>query len=107
VPYDLRKGFSSRASPPTDIRPYETSYEDKAMNKLPFELLANIVDTWPRGEPLAQYRTISRVQQASIERITVQCLTITIDELEQFAAAFSSDKIHRSAHLADLHVNFI
>jgi hypothetical protein len=99
VPYDLLKSLSSRASPPTEIRPYETPNEDNAMSKLPFELLANIVDTWPRGEPLAQY--------SSIERITFQCLTIATDELEQYAAAFSGDKFPHWAHLADLHVNFI
>jgi hypothetical protein len=93
------------------------------MDKIPSEILAQIVDSlaetykWPKHPfqrkyskysktKFAQYATISRVWKDSIEKLTLQDLTIKTDEFDAFAALFSGENISRRANLTSLAFDF-
>jgi hypothetical protein len=77
------------------------------MDSLPSEILAQIIGIVRTDGNLARYSTISRAWKASIERLTFQRITITTDELDEFAVLFEGDDISRQACLAHLFVDFI
>lgn len=81
------------------------------MNTLPPEILAHIVDNIKEVQGwdlrLAQYSPISRAWKTSIERLTLQRLKITTDELDAFTALFSGESISRWANLTSMTVTFI
>jgi hypothetical protein len=63
------------------------------MDSLPPEMLAQIIGIVRTDGNLARYSTISRAWKASIERLTFQRITITTDELDEFAVLFEGDNI--------------
>lgn len=88
------------------------------MEKLPPEILAEIINNLPGKEhpgywlnkhkkDLARYSSISRAWNASIERLTFRSLTVETDELDNFAALYSGDKISRRTHLRYLNINIV
>ncbi|KAF1830452.1 hypothetical protein BDW02DRAFT_633609 [Decorospora gaudefroyi] len=91
------------------------------MEKIPLEILANILETFPLvyaasasdisstvyRRQLAQYTAVSRAWKALIERYTFKSLTITTNELDAFAALFSGENISRRAALTTLNVIFV
>jgi hypothetical protein len=91
------------------------------MDTLPPEIITQILETFPIEQgprtgsrkrrafrpEIARYSSISRVWNASIERLTFRSLTICTDELDAFAATFGGGKISRRAALTSLTVVFI
>ncbi|KAI8935005.1 hypothetical protein NX059_008671 [Plenodomus lindquistii] len=86
----------------------------ETMNKLPPEILAQIVDDLPpayiKGRPktdLARYSTISRSWQASVERITFRDISISSDELDALAMLYHGTNSSRRALLSCLSLAFV
>ncbi|KAF2027526.1 hypothetical protein EK21DRAFT_91441 [Setomelanomma holmii] len=91
-----------------------------ALDKIPTEILALILDNLPKEigkinstrvtiyrAKLAPYTVISQAWRASVERLTFRDLTITTDELDEFAALFYGRNISRRAYLTSLNIVFI
>jgi hypothetical protein len=85
------------------------------MDTLPPEIIGQILTTFPEEQgpvtncrqcvwraELAQFSTISRVWQASVEQITFRSLSITTSELDVFVALFNGENISRRAALTSL-----
>jgi hypothetical protein len=80
------------------------------MDSIPPEIRENIIERvlGPYyGEKIAQYATISRAWQATVERRTFRTLKITTDDLDAFEAKYNGKNIARRRFLATLDVVFI
>lgn len=77
------------------------------MDRLSTEVLARVIECLRADEKLAPYSTTSRAFKDSIERLTFRTLSITTDELDTFAAAFSEDGVSRGTGLTSVGITFI
>lgn len=80
------------------------------MDSIPPEIRENIIGhiLGPYyGVKLAQYATISRAWQASVEQHTFRKIKITTDDLDPFEELFDGENIARRSYLAALDIVFI
>jgi hypothetical protein len=93
------------------------------MDSLPPEMITQIIESLPADNAaggtvmfghgigwysrIANFSSISPAWKASVERLTFRTLTITTDELDDFAAIFSGTNISRWSNLTSLTIRFI